>query len=43
MGKKQRKRNDKDIAKLALVTALLSLVTQIITLTRTLIEWLTNP
>lgn len=40
---KNKKSDDKQVAKLALITAALALITQLIRLIESLIEWLTKP
>lgn len=42
MGKKRRS-DDKQVAKLALITAALALITQLVNLIEKLIEWLAKP
>jgi hypothetical protein len=42
MGKKKRS-DDKQVAKLALITAALALITQLVNLIEKLIEWLAKP
>lgn len=42
MGKKKN-RDDKQVAKLALITAALALITQLVNLIEKLIEWLAKP
>lgn len=40
---KQKKSDDKQVAKLALITAILTLTTQMLSMLEKLIEWLTKP